>query len=167
MEQTINITPVKDQSTIEVVAALADEIWRQHYTSIIGTEQVNYMLDKFQSAAAISEQIGKGAYYYILYCNENPSGYFSYYLEEDHLFLSKIYVKESERGKGFGREMMKFIVDEVLLKEKKSISLTVNKNNDKSIAAYQKMGFKIIKPLVMDIGGGFVMDDYYMEKQIN
>ena len=49
---------------------------------------------------------------------------------------------------------------------KSVISLTVNKHNSNSIEAYKKMGFEIIRPMVTDIGSGYVMDDYYMEKKL-
>ena len=47
-----------------------------------------------------------------------------------------------------------------------SIYLTVNKNNEHSIAVYKKKGFLTVKDQVADIGNGFVMDDYIMEKII-
>ena len=43
--------------------------------------------------------------------------------------------------------------------------LTVNKGNP-SVQAYQRLGFSIAAEIVMDIGGGFVMDDYRMEKPV-
>ena len=42
-----------------------------------------------------------------------------------------------------------------------SIWLTVNKGNDIAIRAYKGLGFELIGQGVADIGGGFVMDDYY------
>ena len=45
----------------------------------------------------------------------------------------------------------------------KSIYLTVNKYNDRTIAIYHHMGFVQIDDVVTDIGGGFVMDDYILE----
>ncbi|MNC98616.1 Acetyltransferase (GNAT) family protein [compost metagenome] len=42
--------------------------------------------------------------------------------------------------------------------------LAVNKNNATAIAAYLKHGFRIADAVVTEIGGGFVMDDYIMEK---
>ena len=41
--------------------------------------------------------------------------------------------------------------------------LTVNKGNP-AVNAYERLGFRIATDLVMDIGVGFVMDDYRMEK---
>jgi len=46
------------------------------------------------------------------------------------------------------------------------VSLTVNKYNHNSIKAYERIGFINKEELVQDIGGGFVMDDYLMEKPI-
>ena len=165
MDRREKIRKVESEQDIAIVADLADEIWREHYIPIIGQAQVDYMLDRFQSAKAIEQQIKEGAYYYLTVYQDIPIGYLSYYLKKDSLFLSKIYVKSSARGKGFGRTAMSFLVDEAQRNNLKSISLTVNKNNSRSIEAYKKMGFKIVKPLVMDIGGGFVMDDYFMEKR--
>ena len=152
-----------DYKTIEL---LADEIWREHYTPIIGKAQVDYMLDNFQTVEAISKQIDEGAVYYLLEFESIAVGYLCYYLKEDHLFLSKIYVHQNMRGKGLGKSTIDFLLKKTINVGLSKISLTVNKNNHKTIEAYKKMGFQIVKPIVMDIGGGFVMDDYLMEKTI-
>jgi hypothetical protein len=34
------------------------------------------------------------------------------------------------------------------------------------VQAYERLGFRIVEALVMDIGGGYVMDDYKMEKVV-
>jgi hypothetical protein len=44
--------------------------------------------------------------------------------------------------------------------------LAVNKNNAKAIAAYHHHGFRIADAVVKEIGSGFVMDDYLMEKAV-
>ena len=44
--------------------------------------------------------------------------------------------------------------------------MTVNKYNDRSINAYSTMGFKNTGGEITDIGGGFAMDDYRMEKEL-
>ena len=165
MDRSTEINRVQSDQDIAVVASLADEIWREHYIPIIGQAQVDYMLVKFQSAKAIDQQIKEGAMYYLIVYNHVTIGYLSFYFKEKSLFLSKIYVKSSLRGKGIGKKAIRFIENEARENRLNSISLTVNKNNSRSIEAYQKMGFKITEPVVMDIGGGFVMDDYIMEKQ--
>ena len=46
----------------------------------------------------------------------------------------------------------------------RSAYLTVNRGNAKAIRAYERNGFKVVRTQVTDIGNGFVMDDYVMEK---
>jgi hypothetical protein len=40
----------------------------------------------------------------------------------------------------------------------------VNKGNEKAIRSYERNGFVKVRSQVADIGKGFVMDDYVMEK---
>ena len=80
--------------------------------------------------------------------------------------MSKFYVKKSLRGKGIGKTAMAFIEEKALELGCDRISLTVNKNNTNSIMAYDKLGFDNKGPIVIDIGGGYIMDDYAFEKPL-
>jgi ribosomal protein S18 acetylase RimI-like enzyme len=159
-------TVVTTERQREIVEFLAREIWTEHYTPIIGREQVEYMLEKFQSQDSISQQISAGIIYFLIRSGEEFIGYIAVQPKGDELFLSKIYVVSARRGRGHGKKAIQFV--ESLAKERKlgKIVLTVNKNNSKSIRAYEKMGFTIAGSLIQDIGNGFVMDDYKMEKII-
>jgi ribosomal protein S18 acetylase RimI-like enzyme len=42
----------------------------------------------------------------------------------------------------------------------------VNKRNPGAISFYKAAGFTIAREAVFDIGSGFVMDDYIMEKRL-
>jgi hypothetical protein len=57
---------VKSKKDIAEVARLAHEIWNEHYVSIIGQAQVDYMVKNFQSASAIAVQIAGGYEYYLI-----------------------------------------------------------------------------------------------------
>ena len=164
MKMLIKTVSNKDQ--LNTIENLAHEIWNAHYTPIIGKEQIRYMLEKYQSVEAMSEQIKNGSIYFLSEHNKLPIGYMSVNIETDTLFLSKLYVLESERCKGYGRQMIIHL--ELLSKEKNlnKISLTVNKHNTQSIKMYEKVGFVISGKVVKDIGQGFVMDDYQMEKSV-
>jgi ribosomal protein S18 acetylase RimI-like enzyme len=93
-------------------------------------------------------------------------GYIAVQPKGAELFLGKIYVKSSRRAKGYGKKAVHFA--ETLAQERglRKIVLTVNKNNVNAIKAYEKMGFRNVGSLVQDIGDGFVMDDYAMEKTV-
>ena len=160
--------PAQTEADFVILEKLAKTIWTEHYTPIIGEVQVEYMLEKFQTAEAISKQINEDGYlYFIIDDNKKNCGYIAVQPKDDELFLSKIYVESSKRGKGYGKKAMQFIMNIAMDYELKKITLTVNKYNSNSIKAYKKMGFECIDSLVQDIGNGFVMDDYKMEKSIS
>jgi RimJ/RimL family protein N-acetyltransferase len=157
---------VSTEEHIAKVVSLAEEIWTEYYTPIIGKEQVEYMLGKFQSKESVSEQIKSGCRYFLIEEVGRFIGYAAVQPKGDELFLSKIYLKSSVRCKGYGGKTVKFL--ETLAREGrfKKITLTVNKYNSDSIKAYEKMGFKNVGSVIQDIGNGFVMDDYKMEKAV-
>ncbi len=160
------LVPVSTEEQAETVELLAREIWTEHYTPIIGGEQVAYMLERFQSVPAIMQQIGLGILYFLIKADEKFVGYIAVHPRSDELFLSKIYVRADQRGRGYGKKAVQFAETLAKARRLKKIVLTVNKNNVDSIRAYEKMGFKNTEALVQDIGSGFAMDDYKMEKNI-
>lgn len=157
-------TKVTTQYHREMIASLAREIWTEHYIPIIGKEQVEYMLDRFQSKEALAEQIKAGSSYFIIKEDDQPIGYMGIQFKDDELFLSKLYVKSVKRGRGFGKKAIHYC--ENIAKEKglTKIVLTVNKNNLSSIKVYEAVGFKNLGSIIQEIGGGFIMDDYKMGK---
>jgi ribosomal protein S18 acetylase RimI-like enzyme len=158
---------VKNIKQAERAAQLAKEIWEEYYPTIITQEQIHYMIDTFQSAEAIKNQIQEGMQYYLAISNEDEIGYLAYAAEKDcSLFLSKIYIKRNFRNRGKGREMFAFILGQAQKQKLKTVRLTVNKNNTASVEKYLKMGFSITDSVVKDIGNGFYMDDYVMAYEV-
>lgn len=149
----------------ERLAAFASEIWIEHYTPMIGRPQVDYMLEKYQSSAQIIKDMENGYRYWITRDEQNGwTGYCSVRLDQDSLFISKIYVIAERRGQNIGREMLEEMLRFAQEQNKSNVWLTVNKNNKDSLAAYQAWGFTIAASVLTDIGGGYYMDDYVMEK---
>lgn len=160
------ITPVRG-TELEALAVLAREIWYEHYVPLIGRAQVDYMVSKFQSAAAMHAQIRDGYEYFILRRNRDAVGYFAVRARhaESSVFLSKFYLRREARGSGTGRACMEFIEQLTRRRGFGRIGLTVNKRNP-AVNVYERMGFRIVADLVTDIGAGFVMDDFRMEKEL-
>ena len=157
---------VTGENQIEAIEGLADKIWNEHFTPIIGKAQVDYMLEKFQSKRAITEQIENGFLYFLIKSNNDPIGYIGVLAKDNQLFLSKLYITSAERGKGHGRKAIEFLENLAIEKGLNKISLTVNINNSVTINTYKKLGFENCGSIVQDIGNNFVMDDYKMEKDI-
>jgi len=162
------IITVETTDLIQMTARLAREIWMEHYIPIIGQPQVEYMLNRFQSSQAIQEQLKTGYRYYLVCLHPDAAvGYFAVVPRHPDLFLSKFYIARNFRGRGYGREILLYIEGLARAFQCTRIFLTVNKHNAVSIAIYQKMGFRILEDIAQDIGNGFVMDDYRMEKIID
>ena len=166
-QNQVSIDEVQSRKDMIEVEKLAIQIWTQHYTPIIGSGQVEYMLNKFQSLEAIEKQISEGMAYYLLRFDNDPVGYLACKADGEELFLSKIYVLSELRGRGIGSEAMNFLTSKGLSEGRTCLSLTVNKENTASIGAYEKLGFVNMGPLETDIGSGYVMDDFLMKKSLN
>ncbi|MFK5895121.1 MAG: GNAT family N-acetyltransferase [Pseudomonadota bacterium] len=162
----MHIKKISNTNQIDIVVTLAYEIWNEYFTPLIGKDQVEYMLEKFQSKKAIEKQLKQGFLYFLINNDNDNFGYMGVYLKHNQLFLSKIYIRLSERNKGYGRKAIYFIEQLAIEIGANKISLTVNKGNSDSIKAYEKFGFVTIKSVAKDIGHHFVMDDYLMEKSI-
>lgn len=149
------------------IANKADEIWREHFTSIIGEKQVEYMLSLFLTPKAIDKAIHDDGYeFYEICLNNDLIGFFSIKKEVDCLFLSKLYIEKKQRGNGYARTTLNYIEKLTLDVGLNKIWLTCNKYNEHTLAVYKKMGFHIFDEAVNDIGQGYVMDDYYLDKMI-
>lgn len=160
----ITFEKVTTDKQIETLALLASEIWHNYWTIILSIEQIDYMVEKFQSKNAIYNQIQNEKYtYYFIRQNGIDIGYFGISEKENYLFLSKLYIKKDYRNKGIGQQAFEKIKTITKEKNYSNIILTVNKYNENTITAYQKWGFKTINSVVTDIGNGFVMDDYIMK----
>ncbi|MBP5760458.1 MAG: GNAT family N-acetyltransferase, partial [Verrucomicrobia bacterium] len=105
--------------------------------------------------------------YYFLTFNGEKVGYMAVRVEGDVLFLSKFYLKKEFRGKGIARVGMNYFEDFCRQRHLKKIYLHVNRKNLGVIKIYEKLGLKNVGAKVTEMGHGFVMDDYVMEKTIS
>ena len=167
MSPPVQFVPVTTPQQIDAVAALAHEIWYEYYVALIGRAQVDYMVARFQSSAAVAAQIDEGYDYFLIQLDGRIGGYCAVQSQPANrsLFLSKLYLLRDARGGGTGRVCMEFIEQLARRRGLNLLWLTVNKGNP-AVKAYERLGFRIAADLVMDIGGGFVMDDYRMEKSL-
>jgi ribosomal protein S18 acetylase RimI-like enzyme len=167
MSNAVRLVPVADSTQVADVARMAREVWNEYYVALIGQAQVDYMVAKFQSAEAMQTQIDAGYEYFQIQQSGENVGYAAIRHDADQarVFISKLYLLAACRKHGAGRQALALI--EHLARERGAthLWLTVNKGNP-SVQAYERLGFKIVEALVMDIGGGYVMDDYRMEKPV-
>ncbi|MBC8238244.1 MAG: GNAT family N-acetyltransferase, partial [Helicobacteraceae bacterium] len=84
----MQIKEVFSPPEIIAVQKLADEIWNEYYPAIITQEQVDYMLETFQTAKAILGQIQEEYIYFLFIKDEQNIGYMSIKKMQSALFLS-------------------------------------------------------------------------------
>lgn len=167
MTAAMRIENVTTKEQLQRVEQLAKEIWHEHYTPIIGREQVAYMLENFQSSAFMQQQLDEGFFYYLLTHEGEEVGYMAVRPKEGELFMSKFYLHSGHRRQGHGKRALAFLAKLAADRGVSTITLTVNRHNALAIKAYEKLGFKNVGTLVQEIGGGFVMDDYRMEMYLD
>ena len=163
----IRMIPAVNDAEILGIASLAEEIWHEHFTDIIGEDQVNYMVEKFQSFDALQKQISDGYEYFLISTDYMMAGYTGIHEENGSLFLSKLYLLEESRGQHLSTEVFHFLVNLAKERNLNKIWLTCNKYNSHTLDVYKHLGFQIVRDEVTDIGNGFVMDDYIMEYAIS
>lgn len=150
---------------ISLIRELTFKVWPQTYAAIISKKQIDYMLEMMYSEASLQKQMDEGCRFIIASENEDPVGFASYQEIEEGVFkLHKIYVLPSQQGKGTGKFIIDHIADGIKSQNAKALQLQVNRYN-KAKGFYEKLGFAVLKEINLDIGGGYFMNDYVMEKK--
>ena len=163
--KTIRIASKADLSVIQDIATAA---YHDTYVSIIGLDQVDFMLRKFYNLDALYEQMDQGHVFIIATEEEEYIGFASYNKIEEApgvFKLQKLYLLPERKGTGLGR----FLVEKVIAQAREAggdkLILNVNRYN-KSRGFYEKLGFVITEKVDIPIGEHFFMNDYVMEREI-
>lgn len=154
---------------MSIVADLAERIWPHTYAEYISEEQIKYMLNLMYNQGELLSQLEKGYVFLVASDEDKDVGFACYSVidtEKDIYKLHKIYVLPEMHGKGVGKILMNEVINLAKRKGGKTLQLNVNKNN-KAADFYVKNGFTIKESMVLDIGNGFVMDDYVMELKLS
>ena len=154
---------------IPVVRHLAGEIWHGAYPGIITVEQIHYMLERMYAPEELrQEMVVRGVKYALIEADGAPCGYMAWeFVPQERLMaLHKLYLRPSLHGCGAGAAALRWLEEEARQEHCTAIRLRVNRHNHRAIRAYLRAGFTFGPDLCSDIGGGFVMDDHVMEKQL-
>ena len=174
---SLSFVPVKTDADQQLLARIAGEIWRGYWPAIIGEDQTEYMIEHFQSLEAIRRDMAEHEYeYWFLVATEqdedgaekNIVGFTGGHNEREtnRFFISKIYLYPEARGHGYARRVIEFYEDLCFVRGFDAMYLTVNKYNELGVRAYEGTGFETIDSVETDIGEGFIMDDFIMEKRV-
>ena len=163
---TISEATPNDFKTIQEIA---NKSWPVAYGKILSKNQIDFMLESMYALNVLNDNYTKKNHFFLLLNEfEIPLGFASYechYLNTKTTRLHKLYLLPEAKGKGLGKLLLQKIIKITQLNNSEKISLNVNRFN-KSYLFYQKMGFKIVAEEDLEIGNGYLMEDYKMELKI-
>ena len=152
-----------------LINELAHRIWPLAYKSIISADQMQYMLELIYSPSSLKKQMKNLRHKFVIVNNgKSPVGFASYsnkLKSTDTFRLHKIYILQSEHGKGIGKLVLDNIIAGIQPNGAKFLELNVNRNNN-AVEFYKKLGFTIISEEDIDIDNGYFMNDYVMRKTL-
>ncbi len=150
-----------------IIRQIAEITWPVAYSDIISQEQIRYMLDMIYADEALLEQMQKGHQFYIAEFEKEPIGFASVSLEgNEGCKLNKLYILPNIQKTGAGKALLQEAITYTRLQQQNRLFLQVNKEN-KAKDFYSRMGFTIEREYTLDIGNGFIMDDYIMQMTIS
>ena len=154
-------------SEIPQVRGLALEIWPKAFEQILSAEQISHMLEMMYSEKVLRNDLEKGVEFYILSHDTEDCGYAAIEKIDGHAYkLHKIYLSQKLQGKGLGKYLIREMESIVKSRGAKYLRLNVNRQNN-AVAFYKSQGYGIVKTEDIDIGQGYFMNDYVMEKMIS
>jgi ribosomal protein S18 acetylase RimI-like enzyme len=166
--KTANVYSIRNATTedIPLIRELTFKVWPQTYSPILSQAQIDYMLDKMYSPSSLQQQMNNGSKFIFVYEDKEAVGFAAYLEKSLSVYkLDKIYVLPSQQGKGTGRFIIDHIINEIKNKSANALQLQVNRFN-KARNFYEKLGFVVIEEKDFDIGNGYFMNDYVMEKKL-
>jgi diamine N-acetyltransferase len=151
------------------IREIAEITWPVTYSSIISAEQIAFMLDWMYDKKTISTAIQAKNQDFLVLERDGIivgfSGIEHNYENQELTRIHKLYVLPETQGTGAGKELLQAISNEARKRHSKKLHLNVNKANP-AVQFYLHNGFIVDHEVILDIGNGFVMDDFVMTKEI-
>jgi len=166
----VYITKLAQIENIQEIIDIARQTWPKTYQNILSHGQISYMLDLMYNAETLATQMNNGVSFVVIVENDKTFGFISYenlapIESEPFIKVHKLYVHPDYHGKGSGKKLIQVAEDAARNASIQYLQLNVNKHN-KSVDFYLANGFYVKKEMVLEIGNGYVMDDFVMEKLV-
>lgn len=154
---------------LPAVAELAEHIWRTYYPSMISVALIDYMLAQRYNPQALAALLSIPGHRLDLLEADGALAGFAHHIEHaaHETKLDKLYLSPTLHGQGLGMRLMQHVQALAEAKGHHTLLLYVAKTNRKAIDFYQRAGFALREAVCIDIGNGFVMDDYLMAKPLS
>lgn len=153
-------------SDIPIIQHIVEETWPQTYTTILGKDQVDYMLQMMYNTNSLTEQIQNHHHFFIAFKDALPIGFAAFSNVRNDIYkLQKLYVLPITQKTGAGKALLQKVETEAKKMSAKKLQLNVNRHNAAKFF-YEKNGFTVVEEADIDIGNGYFMNDYIMQKDL-
>ena len=164
------------------ITRIARATWPDTFSGILSPTQIDYMLERMYRPAALAEQVRQGHVFHLLldadtaatdgYSGQSgtryrPAGYVSHQLDypPGTTKIHKLYLLPGTQGRGFGRLLVEHVERMARRAGQQRLRLDVNYQN-RAVDFYVHLGFTKLERFDTDIGNGYVMEDWRMEKTL-
>jgi N-acetylglutamate synthase-like GNAT family acetyltransferase len=162
------ISSIKEKD-IWKIQKIAHRTWPPTFKGILSDAQLYYMLDMMYSSNSLKHQISNNVQFDVYENQDNIMGFVGYekqlYRSKEVLKIHKLYVDPTYQKKSIGKSLVLHTISFAKRNSLTSLVLNVNRFNA-AVSFYQYMGFKIIDREDIDIGNGYLMEDYVMSFEI-
>ena len=155
-----------DKQHIPAIIKLSKHLWPIAFAHILSKQQIDYMMEMMYSCASLEKQMDEGHQYAIARIDNADVGYVSHEIncnQTNKTKIHKLYISPAHQRQGVGQALLEYVVKHALQSNNRALFLNVNKHNTKAINFYKKHHFFLTKKEEIDIGNGFIMDDYVFE----
>src|SRR5574343_51756 len=162
----VDIRPVTPPD-VPAIAALAREIWQAADPDISTQEQSDYMLEQRYGPERLYDDL-EDLHKWLdqAFHDGRRVGFAFSEIYKGEFKLDKLYIHPEVQRQGVGGQLIAHVAERAKKAGYPCVFLQVNKRNVNAVASYQKYGFVVREATVDDIGHGFVMDDFVMEKKL-
>jgi len=150
------------------IRQLAEQTFFVTYLPLQPKEKVDYLFGLMYNPSSLSEQMKNGQRFILAKDETGYQGFASYEInckKTGVTKIHKIYILPTAQGKGVGKKLIESIAAVARQNKNQTLSLNVFRKNP-AIDFYEKIGFKKIGEVDIDVGNGFTMNDFVMEKSI-
>jgi GNAT superfamily N-acetyltransferase len=150
---------------IEAIRQIAYATWPDTFCDILTAAQIQYMLAWLYAPERLRRQVdAKEHIFHLAEVDGKPVGFAAHQIDHPRhgtTKIHKLYLLPSQQGKGIGRLLIDTVRRAAREANQQALTLNVNKNN-RAVDFYRANGLARVGEEVIDIGGGYVMDDYIM-----
>lgn len=169
MDNIVSFQRASNDAGLETIRGLAEKIWPQTFAPILPPDQIPYMMRMMYDLEVLRRELAGGIRWETVSVDGIPSGYLSWGPCEGKpgtAKVHKVYLLPERQGRGIGQAMLDHVAGCCREEGYGRLLLAVNKRNERAIRAYRRNGWRVDSARVKDIGGGFVMDDWLMTKEL-